>query len=68
MHNFLDLFKQIPDKELPKFVAFDVKEFYPSIKEQLLNKALDFVDKCVKVLIGDKKIINYARKLLSSNI
>ena len=32
--NVIDWFNEIPDKKVHKFVVFDIKEFYPSIKEQ----------------------------------
>ena len=56
--------RKYPMKELPKFVAFHVKDFYSSIKEHLLNKALGFVDKCVNLWKDDKKIISHAGKSL----
>ena len=33
----IDWFKQMKNKNLNKFVTFDIKEFYPSNKECLLN-------------------------------
>ena len=62
--NVIDCFNKIPDKKVHKFVVFDIKEFYPSIKEQLLKKALDFANTCINIPENDKKIINHARKSL----
>ena len=38
----IDWFKGIHNKYLCMFVIFDIKEFYPSITENLLKKALTF--------------------------
>ena len=38
----IDWFKSIHNKHLCKFVVFDIREFYPSITENLLKKALTF--------------------------
>ena len=35
-------FNSLKDKHLMKFVMFDIKDFYPSITQDLLNKALNF--------------------------
>ena len=32
--NVIDWFNKIPNKKVHKFVVFDIKEFYPLIKEQ----------------------------------
>ena len=38
----IDWFKSIHNKHLCKFVVFGIREFYPSITENLLKKALTF--------------------------
>ena len=38
----LDWFKSIKNKPAHKFISFDVVDYYLSITEELLNKALDF--------------------------
>ena len=48
-------------------MVFDIKEFYPSINEQLLKEALDFADSYINMPEYDKKIINHARKSLLFN-
>ena len=50
-----------------KFLVFDIKEFYPSIKEKLLKEALDFANSYINIPENDKKIINHARKSLLFN-
>ena len=46
---------------------FDIKDFYPSIKEKLLKKALAFAEQYVSIPNEDKIIINHARKSLLFN-
>ena len=50
------------------FICFDVVEFYPSISEALLNRALDFVSQHVNIsATGRQIIINAKHSLLFSN-
>ena len=63
----IDWFKSIKNKQHCKFVIFDIKDFYPSIKESLLKQSLDFAEKYIKVTIEDKAIIKHARKCLPFN-
>ena len=56
-------FKQIKNKNLYKFAAFDIKEFYPSITECLLKNAINFAEQHTK----DKAIIFHARTSLFFN-
>ena len=55
------------EKQLWKFVIFDIKDFYPSIKESLLRQSLDFAEIYIRVSSEDKAIIQYARKCLLFN-
>ena len=63
----IDQFKSIEDKQHCKFVIFDIKDFYTSIKESLLKQSLDFAEKYTKVISEDKVIIKHARKSLLFN-
>ena len=63
----IDWFKSINEKQLCKFVIFDIKDFHPSIKESLLEQSLDFTAKYIKVSTEDKAIIKHARKSLLFN-
>ena len=65
--NVIDQFIKISNKKLHKVVVFDIKEFYQSIKEELLKEALDFLNSYINIPENDKKIINYARKSLLFN-
>ena len=58
----LDWFKQIKNKHLYKFATFDIKEFYPSIKECLLKNAINFAEQHTEIFEKDKTIIFHARK------
>ena len=51
--NVIDWFNEIPDKKVHKFVVFDIKEFYPSIKEQLLKEAIDFANSYINIPEND---------------
>ncbi len=63
----INWFKQIVDKRQHKFVMFDIENFYPSIKEDLLKKALNFASRRVEVKNEEKEIIFHARKSLLFN-
>ena len=54
----------IEEKSKCKFIVFDIKDFYPSIKETLLIKAINFAEKLVNITNEDKVIIKHARKSL----
>ena len=45
-----------------KFVTFDIKDFYPSITQDLLNKALNFASEYIYISKCDIDVINHARK------
>ena len=63
----IDWFMGIRNKHLCKFVLFDIKEFYPSITENLLKKALNFAEAHTHLSDDDKAIIHHARKSLLFN-
>ena len=63
----INWFKDIQNKNQYKFAMFDIKDFYPSIKEELLKKALNFASRKVGVQKGDKETIFQARKSLLFN-
>ena len=47
-----------------KFIQLDIKEFYPSITEETLNKALGFAGNYTKILIEDIHLIYHCIKSL----
>ena len=62
--NIIEWFTKIEEKSNQKFIVFDIKDFYPSIKETLLVKAINFAEKHVNITNEDKVIIKHARKSL----
>ena len=62
--NVIEWFKKIEEKSKYKFIVFDIQDFYPSIKETLLIKAIHFDEKLVNIANEDKVIIKHARKSL----
>ena len=61
------MFKCINDKHLHKFQIFDIKDFYPSITEKLMMKALTFAQQHVKIKVDDFEVLHHARKSLLFN-
>ena len=50
------------------FIKFDIREFYPSIKEDILKTSLSFANEYQNIPEEDTRIINHCRKsLLFSN-
>ena len=60
----IEWFKRIEQKHLYKFIMFDIKDFYPSIQEELLNKGLRFAQEYIDVTSKDKEVVYHARKSL----
>ena len=50
----LQWFKNLPNKSRCVFITFDVVEFYPSISETLLERALDFAANYVTISEDDR--------------
>ena len=50
----IEWFKRIEQKHFCKFIMFDIKDFYPSIQEELLNKGLRFAQKFIDVTSKDR--------------
>ena len=65
--NVIDWFNSIENKQTKKFCVFDIKEFYPSIRESVLTNALQFAKKHTKVLKKDIDLIMHSRKSLLFN-
>ena len=57
-------FNSLKNKHLMKLVMFDIKDFYPSITQDLLNKALNFSREYIYISKCDINVINHARKSL----
>ena len=64
----LQWLKNLPHKCDSAFISFDVVEFYPSITEDLLGRALDFASSYVTISAADRHVIMHAQQsLLFSN-
>ena len=57
-------FNSLKDKHLMKLFMFDIKDFYPSITQDLLNKALNFASEYIYISKCDIDVINHASKSL----
>ena len=60
----IEWFKAIPEKEKHAFKTFDVCDFYPSISEDLLMKALNYASRFTTITQQDRHIIIHAKKSL----
>ena len=58
----IEWFNGIDNKSNHMFVCFDVIEYYPSITETLLTKALDFASLHTTITNEERRIIKHARK------
>ena len=58
----LKWFNSLENKEKLSFICFDVCEFYPSINEKLLSKALDFASKYRPISRHQRDIILHAKR------
>ena len=57
----IEWFKAITNKQDKKFFVYDVVDFYPSICEETLKKALDWASLQTDVSIDDRNVIMHAR-------
>ena len=60
-------FKRIENKANSSFLSFDITEFYPSITENLLDKAINWAQKFTTITNQDMTIIKHARISLLFN-
>ena len=63
----IDWFKNLENKNNMRFIKFDVVEFYPSITESLLNKAIEFGKQYIEITSYEQKIISNAAKSVLAN-
>ena len=54
--------KNIPNKSECKLIQLDIKEFYPSITEKLLNNAITSAENYIPISKEDIRIIKHCRK------
>ena len=60
----INWFRDLKDKENTSFICFDVVEFYPSITESTLKKALDYASNFDNITQDEREIILHAKKSL----
>ena len=57
-------FKEMKDKHRKSFISFDFVDFYPSISEDLLDKAIAWAKQFTQISYSGIIIIKHARKSL----
>ena len=57
----INWFKSIENKQQFSFICFHIEEFYPSINQDLLNKALDFASNYDNIITEERNIIIHAK-------
>ena len=60
-------FRNIPRKSQARLLKFDICDFYPSITEELLGKAIEFARRFTEITQNNVDIIMHARKCLLFN-
>ena len=65
--NVINWFKKVESENSHKFSMFDIKDFYPSIKEDLLIETFEFAKQHVTIKSKDRETIFHARKSLLHN-
>ena len=60
-------FSAIDNKDEYSFICFDIVEFYPSITEELLSKALDFAAKYNTITEHERHIIIHTKQSVLYN-
>ena len=58
---FMFSVKSIENKQQFSFICFFIEEFYPSISQDLLNKALDFASNYGEITAEERNIIIHAK-------
>ena len=61
----IEWFRKIEDKKNCTFIKFDIREFYPSITETILDKALLFVKHHHDIFNDNIRLIKHCRKALT---
>ena len=60
----IEWFNGLPKNEKLRFLVFDICDYYPSISESLLEKALEFAKQYCTITDEDVQIIMHSRKSL----
>ena len=57
-------FRSLDEKKKCTFIQMDIKEFYPSISEEILNKAIIYAQRYITIKQEDLDIIKHSRQSL----
>ena len=57
----INWFKSAQNHQRSSFICFDIENFYPSISQDLLNKALDFASNYNNITADERNIIIHAK-------
>ena len=60
----IEWFKTINEKNICAFIQLDIKEFYPSITEDILENAITFAKTFISITDSDLRIIKHCRRSL----
>ena len=60
----IEWFNNIQDKQQCQFIQLDIKDFYPTISENTLNKTIEFAKEHININDDEIRIINHCRKSL----
>ena len=63
----IEWFNNIPDKPNCAFIQVDIKEFYPSITEKILDNAISFSNQLTNITEDELRIVRHCRKSLLFN-
>ena len=63
----IDWFKKLENKKKLSFIKFDIEAFYPSITEDILQKAIEWADTVVDISPEDIEIVMHSRRSLLFN-
>ena len=63
----LSWFKSLENLKNARFLKFDIQEFYPSITEDLLDRALKYASSITEITEQDKEIVKLSKEALLFN-
>ena len=63
----LELYRNFPNKQNASFISFDIVDFYPSITESLLHKAIRYTKQYTEIQDHEIDIIIHAKRTLVFN-
>ena len=60
----VDWFLNLKDKQNSRFIQLDIKDFYPSVTERTLDKAISFAPEHTTITAETIRIVEHSRKSL----